>query len=226
MSSLNTRVMKRKNFTELTFKEIVNSILNESAEEIDDFAPETEGEDTEETEDSFDVSDFEEEGAEDETSEGDKTVTLTLDEISVLRSILAKIDGDSEEETEEDEAADDEEADDDVEITEEEDTEDDEEPADIPVPEEEETIVADGRGEAGVVINNKGVTRKKGTPAVDRSRSTKNGLMGNPAAAGDADVVELNTGVTRKKGTPAVSRSGKHTGTRIAPGKATIEIGK
>lgn len=211
--------MKRKNFTELTFKEIVNSILNESAEEIEEFAHETE--ETEETEDSFDVSDFEEEGAEEESTEGDKTVTLTLDEISVLRSILAKVDGVSEEEDAEEENAEE----DDVEISEEEDMED-EEPADIPVPEEEETIVADGRGEAGVTINNKGVTRKKGTPAVDRSRSTKTGLMGNTAAVGDADVVELNAGVTRKKGAPAISRSGKHTGTRIAPGKATIEIGK
>ena len=217
--------MKRKNFTELTFKEIVNSILNESAEEIEEFAPETEGEDTEDTEDSFDVSDFEEEGADEEQTEGDVTVTLTLDEISVLRSILAKIDGDSEEEDTEEESAEDDEEEDDVEISEEEDT-DEEEPADIPVPEEEETIVADGRGEAGVTINNKGVTRKKGTPAVDRSRSIKTGLMGNPAAVGDADVVELNTGVTRKKGAPAISRSGKHTGTRIAPGKATSEIGK
>ena len=213
--------MKRKNFTELTFKEIVNSILNESAEEIEEFAPETE--ETEDTKDSFDVSAFEEEGAEEESTEGDKTVTLTLDEISVLRSILAKVDGVSEEEDTEEEEVDDD--DDDVEISEEEDVED-EEPADIPVPEEEETVVSDGRSEAGVTINNKGVTRKKGTPAVDRSRSTKTGLMGNTAAAGDADVVELNTGVTRKKGAPAISRSGKHTGTRIAPGKATIEIGK
>lgn len=217
--------MQRKKFTDLTFKEIVNSILNESTEEIDDFAPQTEEETTDESDDTFDVSDFEEEDGETETTDGDVTLTLTLDEVSVLRSIMAKIDAMNEEEDTEEEPIEDE--DDDVEITEEEDTEDSEDDADIPVPEEEETIVTDGRGDTAVTVSNKGVSRKKGAPAIDRTPSRKSGLMGNPAAAGDADTVEFsNVGVNRKKGAPAISRSGKHTGTRIAPGKATIEIGK
>lgn len=216
--------MKRRNFTELTFKEIVDSILKESAEEIDDFATETEDVDTKDSmeDDEFDVEDFEEDGAEEET-EGDVTLTLTLDEVSVLRSIMAKIDAVSEEETTED--SDEElEGEDDVEITEE---GDDEAPADIPVPEEEETVLGAGQGDKVVTLSNKGVSRKKGAPAIDRSRNKKDGLMGSAKAAGDADVVELgNVGVSRKKETPAVTRGHKVSGTRIAPGKATIEIGK
>lgn len=216
--------MKRRNFTELTFKEIVDSILKESAEEIDEFAAETEDIDADESmeDDEFDVEDFEEEGTEE--TEGDVTLTLTLEEVSVLRSVMAKIDaasGETEEETDEVEETEDE---DDVEISEE---GDDEEVADIPVPEEEETVIGAGQGDKVVTLSNKGVSRKKGAPAIDRSRNKKEGLMGSPKAAGDADVVELgNVGVSRKKETPAVSRTHKVAGTRIAPGKATIEIGK
>lgn len=214
--------MKRRNFTELTFKEIVDSILKESAEEIDDFAAETEDTDTEDSmeDDEFDVEDFEEDA--NEETEGDVTLTLTLEEVSVLRSIMAKIDAVSEEETTEDDIEEPE--GDDVEISEE---DADEEPADIPVPEEEETVLGSGQGDRVVTLSNKGVSRKKGAPAIDRSRAKKDGLMGSAKAAGDADVVELgNVGASRRKETPTVTRSHKVSGTRIAPGKATIEIGK
>lgn len=214
--------MKRRNFTELTFKEIVDSILKESAEEIDDFAAESEDTDTEDSmeDDEFDVEDFEEDA--NEETEGDVTLTLTLEEVSVLRSIMAKIDAVSEEETTEDDVEEPE--GDDVEISEE---DADEEPADIPVPEEEETVLGSGQGDRVVTLSNKGVSRKKGAPAIDRSRAKKDGLMGSAKAAGDADVVELgNVGASRRKETPAVTRSHKVSGTRIAPGKATIEIGK
>lgn len=214
--------MKRRNFTELTFKEIVDSILKESAEEIDDFAAEGEDTDTEDSmeDDEFDVEDFEEDA--NEETEGDVTLTLTLEEVSVLRSIMAKIDAVSEEETTEDDIEEPE--GDDVEISEE---DADEEPADIPVPEEEETVLGSGQGDRVVTLSNKGVSRKKGAPAIDRSRAKKEGLMGSAKAAGDADVVELgNVGASRRKETPAVTRSHKVSGTRIAPGKATIEIGK
>lgn len=221
--------MKRKNFSELTFKEIVDSILKESVEDIDGLAYEGEETEVEDTDDEFDVSEFEAEDEDLETEgEGDVSVTLTLDEISVLRSIMAKIDAVStEEENVEEDVEDEDIEDEDVEISEEDDEMEDEE-ADIPVPsEEEETVIGDGKGDSVITIANKGVSRKKGTPAVDRSGARKDGLMGTPRAAGNADTVELsNVGVSRKKGTPAVSRQGKHTGTRIAPGKAVIEIGK
>ena len=211
----------KKNFREITFKELVDSIIKESVEEIDGFEAEVETEEPETDTDEFDVSDFEE-TEDDVKEEGDVTLTLTLDEITTLRSIMAKIDAATEEEPEEETETEEESYDEEIE-----DTEEVEDEADIPVPSEEEETVVVSKGETGVTLNNKGVNRKKGAPAVNRAGAHKEGAMGTPRAAGDADTVELsNVGVNRKKGAPAVNRQGKHTPTRIAPDKVVIEIGK
>ena len=213
----------KKNFREITFKELVDSIIKESVEEIDGFETEVETEEPETDTDEFDVSDFEDTEEDIEKEEGDVTLTLTLEEITTLRSIMAKIDAATEDETEDEVESEDVDGEE-IEIEEDVDTEDE---ADIPVPSEEEETVVVSRGETGVTLSNKGVSRKKETPAVNRAGAHKDGAMGTPRAAGNADAAELsNVGVSRKKGTPAVNRQGKHTATHIAPDKVVIEIGK
>lgn len=218
----------KRNYTDLTFKQLVESILNEETDELEDFDTTTE-ETIEDDDDSLDMSQFEEEtSTETEGAEGDVSITLTSDEISFLRSILAKVDGvetESEDELEDETIDGEEDEDDDIEIEEEDDFEEDEDEDEIPMPEEDEETIAGGYEGTAVTFADRGTSRKKGAPAVDRTGAKKEGLMGAAKAAGEADTVEMNAGASRKKGAPAISRSGK-AASRIAPGKAVIEVGK
>lgn len=238
-------------FATSKYKKLIESIL---ADEDDSVEGLDELEDTED--DDFDFSDDEtatededfaseesddfdtEEVADDELEdEGSVTIEFTKAEVDLLRSILAKIDGEEEVEDDmaEEEVADDDEAEvdefddeaDEDEFSEEEEEECEEEDDDDEFTEEDEEVeVAGGSPSQFAKTETDGAPkRKKGTPAVNRNGKADAPDINSAVASHEGEAAEGLGAPKRTKKTPAVNRS-KTASSRVAPGKHMYEIGK
>ena len=169
--------------------------------------------------------------------EGDKTITLSADLVSALRSIVALIDGDSVDEGSVDEfgaeddiaPADDAglevEPEGDVGEFEEEDCDEEEGVYE----EDEETVLGNGQGaqHAPVSSPSSAPNRKKETPAVNRKGTGEGDFSKVTTRQGEpATVSSATSAPDRKKNTPAVDRKPTNTVHKAKPGKKVLDINR
>ena len=158
-------------------------------------------------------------------TEGDVTITLSADLIAALRSILALVDGASEETSvEEISSAEDVEPIED-EVEPEIEIEDEVEDEGI-FEEDEETVLGDGQGATAATLSasTSAPTRKKGTPAVNR-KGTGEGEF-SKVTSREGEAATTVGAPERKKGTPAVDRKATVAAAKAKPGKKVLDINR
>ena len=229
--------MAKKIYEGMSFDDLCQQYLKEGAEisNLATDAPVEGGVDDFDAEMDAPADDFAgEEGLE---GEGDKTITLSADLISALRSIMALIDGAGVEEAPVDEfgaeddiaPADDAglevEPEGDVGEFEEEDCDEEEGVYE----EDEETVLGNGQGAQAAPVSSpsSAPNRKKETPAVNRKGTGEGDFskvtsrMGEPATVSSA-----TSAPDRKKSTPAVDRKPTNTVHKAKPGKKVLDINR
>lgn len=234
------------------FRSLIESILNDSDDSVEGFdelpqeadddsfeTADVEDADVEDTDD-VDVEDADVEVEDDVDAEADAgsvTIEFTADEISLLRSILDKVDAASADEAEvEDDVEDDDfEAEDDFDVEDddvEDDVEDDDDDAefDDEETEEEEEDFFD-EDEEYVAEENESTTaprRVQKTPAVNRSGKATAPVIDSAVAAGKAgEAADTKGAPKRTKFNGEVKRGKtKHEGDRYAEGEVMVKIGK
>lgn len=169
--------------------------------------------------------------------EGDKTITLSADLISALRSIVALIDGAGVEEAPVDDfgaeddiaPADDAglevEPEGDVGEFEEEDCDEEEGVYE----EDEETVLGNGQGAQAAPVSSpsSAPNRKKETPAVNRKGTGEGDFSKVTTRQGEpATVSSATSAPDRKKSTPAVDRKPTNTVHKAKPGKKVLDINR
>lgn len=205
----------KKNIGSMTFKQLMEAFTSDdetsNIEDFDEFAD-------------ADIDDGADEDGADEEGADEVTVSLTLDEVEVLRGILAKIDGDTDEEPADEEPTDEEPADeegDDEDFGGEEETEG-EEPTDEEEYENEYADEAEEDEEA--VVTNGAPTKKVGTPSYS-NKSTVDSVYTRGAKSGIGSAATVSgQGPTKKVGTPATNANASTVSSKIAPGKHVFEI--
>ena len=232
--------MAKKIYEGISFDDLCKKYLKEGAE-ISDLATDTPvegGVDEFDAEMDASADDFTgEEGLE---GEGDKTITLSPDLVSALRSIVALIDGVGGEEAPVDELG----AEDDIAPADdaglemepegdvgefEEDECEEEEDEEGVYEEDEETLLGNGQGAQAAPVSSpsSAPNRKKETPAVNRKGTGEGDFskvtsrMGEPATVSSA-----TSAPDRKKGTPAVDRKPTNTVHKAKPGKKVLDINR
>lgn len=239
------------------FKRVVESILNDQDEDAaaeDDLGGEEDdapmGDDLEDGFDELDSAESDEpveddtfetdtEDSLDDAEDGSVTVEFTADEVELLRSILAKIDGGDAEVEVEDDIVEDEPVEDDMGEDEDVDVEDEDLGEEDDMPEddmddteefeefEEETEVGKGSpSQFAKTVSDAAPKRKKETPSVNRKPVADAPDINNSLASGEGDAATGVGGPVRKKETPSYKRDGALSGTRIKPGKDMYHIGK
>ena len=233
--------MAKKLFEGISFDDLCNKYLKEGAE-ISDLAmdaPAEGGVDKFDAEMAAPADDFAgEEGLE---GEGDKTITLSPDLVSALRSIVALIDGVGGEEAPVDEIGAEDDiapADDaglegepegDVGEFEEEDCDEEEEDEEGVYEEDEETLLGNGQGAAHAPVSSpsSAPNRKKETPAVNRKGTGEGDFSKVTTRQGEpATVSSATSAPDRKKSTPAVDRKPTNTVHKAKPGKKVLDINR
>ena len=215
--------MAKKLFEGMSFDALCKKYLKEGADiaalSEEGAAPEMEdGVDEFDAEMEAPADDFSDEEVE---SEGDVTITLSADLIAALRSILALVDGASEETSvEEIGSADDVEP---IEDEVEPEIEDEVEEEGI-FEEDEETVLGDGQGATAATLSasTSAPTRKKGTPAVDR-KGTGEGEF-SKVTSREGEAATTVGAPERKKGTPAVDRKATVAAAKAKAGKKILDI--
>lgn len=227
--------MAKKNYEGLSFDDLCQQYLKEGAEisNLATDAPVEGGVDDFDAEMDAPADDFAgEEGLE---GEGDKTITLSADLISALRSIVALIDGVDEAPVDEFGAEDDiAPADDaglevepegDVGEFEEEDCDEEEGVYE----EDEETVLGNGQGAQAAPVSSpsSAPNRKKETPAVNRKGTGEGDFSKVTTRQGEpATVSSATSAPDRKKSTPAVDRKPTNTVHKAKPGKKVLDINR
>ena len=229
--------MAKKIYEGMSFDDLCQQYLKEGAEisNLATDAPVEGGVDDFDAEMDAPADDFAgEEGLE---GEGDKTITLSADLISALRSIMALIDGAGVEEAPVDEfgaeddiaPADDAglevEPEGDVGEFEEEDCDEEEGVYE----EDEETVLGNGQGAQAAPVSSpsSAPNRKKETPAVNRKGTGEGDFSKVTTRQGEpATVSSATSAPDRKKSTPAVDRKPTNTVHKAKPGKKVLDINR
>lgn len=229
--------MAKKIYEGMSFDDLCQQYLKEGAEisNLATDAPVEGGVDDFDAEMDAPADDFAgEEGLE---GEGDKTITLSADLISALRSIVALIDGAGVEEAPVDDfgaeddiaPADDAglevEPEGDVGEFEEEDCDEEEGVYE----EDEETVLGNGQGAQAAPVSSpsSAPNRKKETPAVNRKGTGEGDFSKVTTRQGEpATVSSATSAPDRKKSTPAVDRKPTNTVHKAKPGKKVLDINR
>ena len=232
--------MAKKIYEGLSFDDLCKKYLKEGAD-ISDLATDTPvegGVDEYDAEMDAPADDFA--GEESLAGEGDKTITLSPDLVSALRSIVALIDGVGGEEAPVDEIGAEDDiapADDaglevepegDVGEFEEEDCDEEEDEEGV-YEEDEETVLGNGQGAQAAPVSSpsSAPNRKKETPAVNRKGTGEGDFSKVTTRQGEpATVSSATSAPDRKKSTPAVDRKPTNTVHKAKPGKKVLDINR